>query len=524
MKYYLAIQYSAIQKAVLRHDRLWSISGISHTIVKLNEIKMREIVRQKRGHVILAGGGKLTACFENIRDAEEAKEELIRTISTNLPMLEFQVSSIVPAHSLTDAQKTVKENEYYPGLIHELSEKKLNFRGYGVTYNPHFAACDECEEYPQEKELIIADKSVCRICYTSWEKARVDLERILNVEDEKLSSMEKIYKSYRKTIRTQHKINIPLNMEDMFDKKYGEDSEKHERIAVWVSDINNMNRRIVIWNSQEEAKILKTYDKLRDLFIEAIIDTLTTVFPEQTLIKRGNELFIPFRLVVAGGDDLCIVMPSNYVTNFVLAYSASLSEKIKNSSKYDETLTKEWLDKKLTEMGEKNVDIGEISFGGAFVVTPIHTPFAKIHALGEALMSEAKKKTERKGNSVNWQILSVDEETFSDEVLQRREKPLLVEARYRDFLSFRDYNELCSQYETISKSHTFSIIEAIMEVSGDGKKLKRYLLRIPEAHKAGSKVAQMLDDRRFYKNGSLDAARILTMFELINLKKKDQNE
>jgi hypothetical protein len=171
--YYFSVQYSAIQKTILRHDRLWSVTGISMILSELNEIGFPRVVSENNGTVLVAGGGKFTARFSGERDAETAKRDIVKILSTTLPMLEFQASKeIIRAESMNDAKAEKKDkdgNILYPGLIRELSEQKRHFRGYGVSFNPHLKTCDECGEYPVAagKKIPPGDKRVCGICCSS---------------------------------------------------------------------------------------------------------------------------------------------------------------------------------------------------------------------------------------------------------------------------------------------------------------------------------------------------------------------
>lgn len=74
MYHYFSLQYSAIQKTILRHDRLWSMSGISMVLSELNEIILPRISEQEgNGTVLVAGGGKFTARFDTNENSEKAK-------------------------------------------------------------------------------------------------------------------------------------------------------------------------------------------------------------------------------------------------------------------------------------------------------------------------------------------------------------------------------------------------------------------------------------------------------------------
>jgi len=146
MNYYLSLQYSAIQKTVLRHDRLWSIAGISNMLARLNEIDMPSIAENHGGKAIVAGGGKFTARFPDQGKADEARRECVKKLSTTLPMLEFQVSE--KSWSGESFNKLANDSNSPNPVIMELNEQKRAFRGYAVSFNPHMKLCEECGEYP----------------------------------------------------------------------------------------------------------------------------------------------------------------------------------------------------------------------------------------------------------------------------------------------------------------------------------------------------------------------------------------
>ncbi len=57
--HYFSLQYSAIQKTALRHDRLWSIAGISQILSVMNELELPKITEDNGGDVLVAGGGEI---------------------------------------------------------------------------------------------------------------------------------------------------------------------------------------------------------------------------------------------------------------------------------------------------------------------------------------------------------------------------------------------------------------------------------------------------------------------------------
>jgi CRISPR/Cas system-associated protein Cas10 (large subunit of type III CRISPR-Cas system) len=184
---------------------------------------------------------------------------------------------------------------------------------------------------------------VCRICYQSWKEARINLGDLLKKDENNVTSIERIYIKYAESLSKKDNLEVPLNMEDLFpeDKNNDKKEEERKRIAVWASDVNSMGDRLPLWISQEEDNIQKTFDRLKDFIIDVLSETLIEVFPEKTLIKKGDgTIYIPFRLIVAGGDDLFIVMPHRFIVDFALTYSRIMGDKAANISKYSDTLQK----------------------------------------------------------------------------------------------------------------------------------------------------------------------------------------
>lgn len=525
MRFYIYLQYSAIQKAVLRHDRLWSIAGMSQALSRLNEVDLPAIVSRFNGKTFVAGGGKFTARLEAEDKASQAREEIIKLLTTTLPLLEFQISEVIPAESLAKAQEPkIKEDGSveYPGIINALNEQKRCFRGYGLTFNPHFMVCKECGEYPAVKKKHKDEaKFVCSICLYAEEVADIKLQGLKDTADIKLTSIEKIYKKYAGEIN-EDKAAIPTNFEDLFP--FDENSEEgKKRLAVWSSDINGMGDKVTVWLRQEEDKIKETFDKVKDVNITIVSTALKETFPTDKLIKK-DKTYIPFRLIVAGGDDLCIVMKDKDILKFVKNISNALNDEIKGL-KDNHPLNLSWLkdarekEQEENKKADKQEDFKPHSFGGSFIVTPIHTPFKKLHHAAEELMSTAKKETGRQGNSVNWLIMSADEKPERERLLGF-EKPLFIDKESGDKLTFNDYMKLAEKYKNLSGSHTQQIVGKMIEFrkyENPEKLLDTWLKRKPAASKETSKINELLHEKDLQENGGLNLRRLATLLELMSI-------
>jgi len=552
MKHYFSLQYSDIQKTILRHNKLGSMAGISMMLSRLNEIEIPEITRKHGGTVMVAGGGKYTGYFKNQQKAGDARSEMIRTLSTSFPMLEFQASEVVIANNFETArhERKLENDQTVPGILDELSKQKRRFRGYAVTFNPHLKLCDDCGEYPMIKGL-----KQCSVCHAAEESAKsistaVGKNMDRNIDREGQTSIEFIYRSYliylaKDIAQNIVKIKIPQNFEDLFpENKDDKDKIAGKRMAVWFSDINNMKDKVNIWLGQDEDKIFDTFLKVKDVFTDVIIKALEKSFP-----KPEKGMYLPFRIIIAGGDDFCIVMPEKYILQFVLNLSDALHETF-DKLESDHPLSQKWLNNnrlhEKEDKKEEKKEIGPYCFGGSFIVTSLHTPFRKIFEIGEELMKTAKQETKRKDNSVNWRVLA---EVFSQaEDLIQFDRPLLIRNKNvqdgPETLSFADYVQLRKHYmkksesdeNGISSSHRYQIIEKIIEQSikwendpdnFDPDNFERWLMKhaASELEKSFSGILKENKLKKSFgiisKEGEqyerLSPERIATLFELMSI-------
>jgi len=528
-KYYFSLQYSAIQKTILRHDRLWSMAGISALLSELNEIIMPQITHENNGQVFVAGGGKYTGIFNTWQDAENTKNMILERISINFPMLEFQyLHRIMGAGSL----KEIREE-----LIGELRRQKTEFRGYGVSFNPHVKMCAECNEYPAVEETR-HEKSVCRFCSSAGQAARIDLSRIFshsknNQAASCLTTMEQIYGQYFNLLKQDNGIveedfanmKVPYNFENLADRQKnnftdGDQGKEGQRMAVWFSDINNMNTKVPIWFDQDEESVFKIFTRVKDIFIQVTARALAKTF------NRLESVHLPFRIIIAGGDDLCLAMDAGYILEFAVNMSeAFLSERNRIQNDDDDYLNPVWLNRNRRPSPDQR-PIKPYSFGSSFVITDIHTPFKLIHETGEALMSEAKHLTDRMDNSINWRIMA-DDNSETDQI-HRFEKPLFIgeippiseaDSISWEKLSLNGYIRLLNSCSSLSFSHMYQIVKKIKESHYDAVRVETWLKGLDTSATEKS-LSNILQEPCFRtKDNRLNLERITTAFELLTIKR-----
>ena len=514
MYYYLSLQYSAIQKTVLRHDRLWSIAGISNTLARLNEIDLPDIAVHHGGTAIVAGGGKFTARFRDEASAVAARSECVRLLSTTLPMLEFQVSDIVSADTFTEA---IANNN----IIKSVNEQKQSFRGYASCYLPHLAVCAECGEYPAETRFSISvkeglkwkDRYICRTCKTANDGAKIDFSKL---NSDTTTTLEQVYLEYLKAVPDACHCQALQNFDDMFpdDGDTGGKTSK-KRMAVWFSDLNNMNQKVPVWLGQNENEILNTFKTVKEVNIAVVATALAATFP------APGDSFLPFRVVVAGGDDLCMVMPEQYLLNFATNLAQAVTDKINElDADLNNPLNTAWLqDRVRPDVNGVRPTVKPYSFGGSFVLASLHTPFRAIHALGEELMSQAKVKSDRHGNAINWRIMAEDGAVA--ETLLNFERPLFVDRPATvpaewDKLTFAEYLELRKEFKAVSGSHRFAIVDRLIRFGNDPEKLTAELKKYDSNLRLKS-FSGLLTEKKLQRDNVLAPERLATLLELMSI-------
>jgi hypothetical protein len=512
--FYFSCQYSAIQKAVLRHDRLWSMAGISQILAQLNEIELPRIAKKYRGLVMVAGGGKFMARFATETDAKKAKEEIEQTIATTVPMLETQYSSVRQAGDFKKAKAPL--SPLYPGILHELDEQKRCFRGYGVSYNPHFQVCAECGEYPSVQGNTIASKAVCDVCQAAYNAARIDLADLVSKQDANLTSLEQIYQQYLRQIK-RGRAEIRLNLEELCQVPDSKPDD-YQRMAVWLSDLNNMGDKVSLWLEQPEEQILETFRKVSEINVKIIAQALACTFPK---LDSG---YLPFRLIIASGDDLCVVMREDKILQFALDYATQISKEV-GSLPHGHPLSQQWLEEENKKRAEEKQSKGvkPYCFGSAFIVASHHTPFRKVHELGETLMKEAKEKTNRAGNSINWRVLAADCDPVSESLLTFDKCLLIDKAGEADTLSFREYCDRRDFYAHLSGSHLQQLVELLIRYPDGGDRVERQL-QIQAAAELQKSYQYMLVDPRLRHHGTFACARVATLLELMSIGSEQQHD
>jgi hypothetical protein len=225
-------------------------------------------------------------------------------------------------------------------------------------------------------------------------------------------------------------------------------------------------------------------------------------------------------LIVAGGDDLCLVMDERYMLKFAESLSTSVNEHIATLPP-NHPLHPDWLNSK----SERN-SVEPYGFGAAFIITPVHTPFSRIHEVGEALMKEAKIATKRKANSINWRIMA-EADSLTEQLLTF-ERPIFINHADPGIpnppcLPFVKYLGLVRKYKKIlSTSHIQQLVSWMLETDHDAEQLEIKMMKgaSSELEKSYSELLTEKALRR--ENGTFMPSRLATLLELISIEEKTE--
>ncbi len=490
---------------------------------RLNEVDLPSIVKETGGKVLLAGGGKFTAVFEH-SVPRGVLFALKKAIATTAPMLEYQTSEL-EAESLSAALRPSLQ----PNLISALANQKRALRGYSFAHNPHLEVCEECGDYPVtfRTTRINADGNIatanrCSFCHdASVAAGTISLRELAKLSDSDrllLSSTERVYADFLAG-RDPRGCQAPLNFERLFG-----DAKKTEgkRIAVWMSDTNNMGDKVPLWLSNRDELIQAAFDQVKAANISIVGEALRRTF------KKLQEHWLPFRIIVAGGDDLCIVMDEKYVLEFAVNLSKAQSEFPNRPENRSHPVNDIWLKERFKELSPLDPSLkypAPFSFAGCFIVTSLHTPFHKIHEIGEELLTEAKSRSARASNSVTWRIMAEDHETVAERSLGDFEKPVFIAKRepgtpisgyptLKEFMNMRDFY---SGNARLSKSHMHMVVRKILEHPHDPAKVQQQLELLASASTERSFGELLVDPRLRLPDDVFASGRVVTLFELMSI-------
>lgn len=204
------------------------------------------------------------------------------------------------------------------------------------------------------------------------------MERLIKSANERL---EKLIAGY-----TTYKVKFEEDLEKMISEKEGDVKSKIAFIHMDGNDLGKMFRKH--FEKQEEQKdaitleealksnciLSQTVSESSDAAMKAALIELIKFEAQMRQVKPGEELVIPARPLVLGGDDVTAIVRADLALLFISTFINEF-----------ESFSK----KKFIEQERE----GSLTMGVGMVVCNSHYPFTKAFNISEALLDIAKKKT-----------------------------------------------------------------------------------------------------------------------------------
>lgn len=405
-KYLVIIDVDKIQEYIFRNIRLKPIVGASLLVAQLTSRAFckAESVLKYLGEVenfsqltsegsqylpLFFGGGNIKVIFTTYKNSYDFIEDMQKIFITNAPGASF--SNVIFKFS-SDFDSTIIEKAEKE--LKKIKQSKLS--RIKPDTNPLFDLCDLCGTYPSGyTHPYDRTKHVCENCLKT-------LESFKNVSS--LNNHDVLLKKFY----DEFKVKSNCEFMDEFD----EIKDDKSYLAVITMDANSIGDKIkeIISNKKDDESV----NELRS-FSEGLNENIITVLRKSIEGIFANDIEkIPFRPIIIGGDDICLVIAGNKAITYVCRFIEELG---KNNFCKENTIT--------------------FSIGISFVKS--HYPFSFAHKLSEQLLKNAKSEKSL-GNIIDWVALNTS--TFESLSLIRNEQYTIKDdATGMDYiLTYKPYN------------------------------------------------------------------------------------
>lgn len=412
--YKILFDYGENQSPQLKRNIIKSGSGY----VKEDKKILQDAIDYE---LIYSGGGNVKILFKDPLHAEQTAKELIK--SYRLATLSADATKVIE-----EFRQTESLNDVIPRAERKIRQAKLakNFPHYPFTA-PHFKLCSSCGAKPAL--TTDADDFLCASCAKKRQVGeRPDVFR---------EFQEFLWNAFSPKTQQSLQAEGTFDINDFLPREFDHIADARNFLAVVVIDGNRFGKKIeeVLKNLpasernlDKETYLLSEFSSLVDIlarealakatakaFEMACLRTTLKQYKKEIEVKgyKTERIFLPFRPIILGGDDLTFVCAADKAMAIVQGFAERLNEE---SKKYP------------CLFGSAGLNCG---IGLAIVKK--NFPFRSAHRLAEELVKSAKDKSRQ---YLYWKEREVSALDFT--VVTTSSVESLYSSRKREYLYQQD--------------------------------------------------------------------------------------
>lgn len=417
-QYLVLMDTDKIKDYVFATGRLKEIRGASALLDHLNKGVVPDKAKEYGGNLIFAAGGAAMIIFEDKGNAIEFSQ-----------LVEKHYLDVTHAASVTSAVINFTTGEPFfevaKRAAYQLRRKKIKGRlPLGILPEPLFSRCHRCGSYAVEYSFNYPEKTfICRVCEKKQAVTRGSTGTYSGMN---ILAEQRLAERARERFDWGD-VQFPEILEDFHNL-----SSPSNYLGMVYADGNGVGNII-----QNQIKTIIEMKGFSDILDNAIYDSIIESLNSIGAVKNGVIPLIP---ILIGGDDLIVLIASQYAFDFANVLCNNFNHIVKESS---QNLIKEHPE--INYFGGQPLDV---SMSAGVVLAKINHPIRALEQLASELLISAKHLSKncksKYGNQGTFDYQIVKTATTNNLSIIREEEYQLDATRYA---TARPY--LCQRVENL---------------------------------------------------------------------------
>lgn len=391
--YLVMLDISGIHDYIFGTNKLREIRGASILLDRLNRKKAIDELKSygdegQEWESVVAGGGNIKVIFDKKGYAEKYVDFLKRLFYDDANGVDVTVT-------LCEKKDSWSEGEWISHSERQLQKDKLvKERKRQNLSSGYFKSCQACGIFPAEVE-VLRDRFVCNGCFQKINES-------------------KYYKNMEVYNRLVKSIDMTLKLPNEFGD-IGKQSHPQGYIGFIYADGNRMGEHL---EKIKRFNELKEFSKnVEEATFEAVVTTIKNHF--------GNDF--TFQIILAGGDDLIMVVPAHKAISMAIDFCDEFNQMLKEYNGTDSVTT-----------------------SAAVVLCHDSVPIKNVLESAEGLLRNAKIRS-RKNSDVSYIDFTATTGSTLGDPISRRKKELEYLDNGEISLTMRPYSleAMCKILENI---------------------------------------------------------------------------